>query len=553
MITLLKSPIQKYTRILHVADIHIRLNKRHDEFREVFNNLYEEIKKTPDTTLVAILGDVLHNKVDLSPECVQLASELFTNIANLRPVILIAGNHDMLVSNKSRLDSLSPIVDALNHPNLFYLKTTGLYGFGNILFNNMGVFDSSDVYIKGANIPSIYRNQYEHVIALFHGAVDKASLETGYSISNPSIMTPLFDCHDIALLGDIHHKQDMQEYLPDENKPCVHYVGSLLQQNHGEGLRGHGYSLWDLKTRTYKHHEVTNNFGYFTVEIHNGTLLTKLTDIPKKVRLRIKTLDVCIASELKTIVASIREVSDVIEIAYVRMDQRKDKSDVIPLCKDIVLTDLTNVDYQNRLIKDFLIKKLEIIDESAINDILAINRNTNLLIKRDDFTRNLRWKPIRFEFNNMFAYGEHNVIDFTQMSGTYGIFGLNKTGKSSILSALIFCLFDKFDRGYKGMFVLNSQKTSFNCKLEFEISNVRYFIERKGTETKSGNVKVDVKFWKIVDGVEEELHGTARRDTNDVIRDYVGTYEDFIATAASFMNAKNYVSFNERKGYFKCS
>ena len=52
---------KKFTHVLQVADIHIRLNKRHDEYKEVFSRLYEEIKKTPETTVVALLGDVFHS------------------------------------------------------------------------------------------------------------------------------------------------------------------------------------------------------------------------------------------------------------------------------------------------------------------------------------------------------------------------------------------------------------------------------------------------------------------------------------------------------------
>lgn len=542
MITILKTNIQKFTHIVHIADIHIRLNKRHDEYREVFANFYDEVRKSPNTTVVALLGDIFHSKSDLSPECVQMASDLFNSVANLRPFIIVAGNHDATLSNKSRLDSLTPIVNALNHPNLYYLKNTGLYGFGNILFNNMCVFDDPERYILGKDIPAVYRNQYDTVVVLFHGAMCGAALDTGYSINDSSIMPPLFDWHDMALLGDIHKKQDMQEYNSNEHKPCIHYVGSMIQQNHGESLKGHGYSVWNIPSKTYTFHELKNDFGYFTIEVQKGKLTTDISDLPKKTRLRVKCFE-SIASEVKSVIADIKLKSQVVETAYVRMDQELDKKDVIPLCKDIVLTDLTNIDYQNRLITEFVTKRLQITDPQKLDDILNINRNTNLLIKKDEFSRNLKWKPIRFEWDNMFTYGEGNVIDFTKMDGTYGIFGPNKSGKSSILSALIFCLFDKFDRGFKGSHVLNVQKSSFKCKFEFEISGVRYFIERTGTTTRSGNVKVDVSFWKIVNGKEEELHGTARRNTNDIIRDYIGTYEDFILTAASFQTAKNNSSF----------
>ena len=542
MINILKSPIEEYTHVIHVADVHIRLNKRHDEYRAVFDKFYSAIDKSPKTTAVMLGGDIFHSKSDLSPECVQLGSDFFKSCADIRPTIIIPGNHDATLSNKNRLDSLTPIVDALNHQNLFYLKTTGLYGFGNILWNNMCVFDAPEHYILGKDIPDVYRNKYKYLIALFHGAVDMAALDSGYSISNPAIMPPLFDNHHMAMLGDIHKQQNMQELDVDANKPCVHYVGSMIQQNHGETLKKHGYSMWDLSTSMYEFHELDNEFGYFTVEVHKGQLVTDITNIPKKTRLRVKCFD-SIASEIKAVVAYIKTKTTVIETAYVRMDQERDKKDIIPLCKDIVLTDLTNIDYQNRLVSDFLQKRLNILDPNKINAILDINKATNGLIKKDDFTRNLRWKPIKFEWSNMFTYGEDNAIDFTQMSGVYGIFGPNRTGKSSILSAIIFCLFDKFDRGFKGIHVLNVQKTSFNCKLEFEISGIRYFIERKGNTTRNGNVKVDVKFWRIVNGKEEELHGNDRRDTNDIIRDYVGTYEDFILTAASFQSAKNLTSF----------
>ena len=144
MIKTVISDTAHFTHIFHVADIHIRLTKRHEEYREVFAKLYKEVENTPATTLVCILGDVVHNKIDLSPECVQLVKDFLYNVAQLRPTVLVAGNHDTNLTNRNRLDSLSPIVDAINHSNLFYLKESGLYAFGNVCINNYSVFDSPD-------------------------------------------------------------------------------------------------------------------------------------------------------------------------------------------------------------------------------------------------------------------------------------------------------------------------------------------------------------------------------------------------------------------------
>jgi DNA repair exonuclease SbcCD nuclease subunit len=288
----------------------------------VFGELYEAVKKSPENTVVVCCGDTFHSKVDLSPESIQMAYDLFTNIATHRPFIVIAGNHDTVLQNKNRLDSITPIVDALNNPSIYYLKETGLYGFGNILFNNMGVFDPPEKYIRGNDIPAIYRNQYEHVIALFHGPVDGASTDTGFRISNPSVMTPLFDNHDITMLGDIHLAQDMQDYDSSTQKPCVRFCGSCIQQNHGESLRGHGYTLWNLSSNTYTHHELKNNFGYFTIEIHKGQLTTDLSDLPPRARLRVRCYET-IATEVKAVVAAVKAKTDVVEISYMRMDQDK--------------------------------------------------------------------------------------------------------------------------------------------------------------------------------------------------------------------------------------
>ena len=184
MITKLNCGVSKFTNILHVADIHILLTKRHTEYTEVFKNLYKAIEKTPDTTAVCVVGDVFHSKSDLSPECVEIASQFLKNLADLRPTILTAGNHDATLTNKNRLDSLSPIVNAIKHPNLFYLKDTGIYQLGDILFNNFSVFDehSPENYIPFDKIPKIYVNNASYFIGLYHGPIDSAVTDIGYKV-----------------------------------------------------------------------------------------------------------------------------------------------------------------------------------------------------------------------------------------------------------------------------------------------------------------------------------------------------------------------------------
>jgi DNA repair exonuclease SbcCD ATPase subunit len=115
-----------------------------------------------------------------------------------------------------------------------------------------------------------------------------------------------------------------------------------------------------------------------------------------------------------------------------------------------------------------------------------------------------------------------------------GLFAPNATGKSSLFDAISFCLYDKSSRAYKAANILNNRKSDFVCHLHFQIDGLDYHIERTAkTINKGKNVKVDVQFWRQDGDDRTSLNGTERRDTNTIIEQYVGTYEDFVLTALS--------------------
>ena len=84
---------------------------------------------------------------------------------------------------------------------------------------------------------------------------------------------------------------------------------------------------------------------------------------------------------------------------------------------------------------------------------------------------------------------------------------------------------------------MNNKKSTFYCKLNFDIGGTEYYIERKARKDKRGNVRVDVNFVTINDsGDKKSLNGEQRRETNQIIRSYLGDFEDFILTALSLQN-----------------
>ena len=521
--------LSKIDYVVHISDIHIRLTKRHEEYREAFEKLYAEISKTPENTVIINTGDTLHSKVDLSPEAVQITSEFFHKLSELRPTIIIAGNHDCLLTNATRLDSISPIVDNLKHNKLFYLKNTGLYGAANLLINNMSVFDDVTKYIKLKNVTKKIKTSFDTKIALYHGGVLNARTDIGYAVSDKTITNELFDGHDIAMLGDIHMAQDLQQYDETNEKPIIRYAGSLIQQNHGEALLGHGLSLWNIKQRTYSHVEIPNDYGYFTIDVDDGKLITDITTMPRKPKLRVRCKE-SVATEVKKVINELRKTYEITDLIYVRVDT--DGATKVAQAQNISnLNQIGNIDYQNKIITDYLRKKfVDVMDDETIDTVCKINKELNTGLSKDDTSRNIRWKPVKFEFSNMFSYGEKNILDFTKLEDVYGLFAANASGKSSLMDALCFTVFDKSARAFKATHVMNSQKMSFSGKFTFEINNVHYVIEREGKRDKKNNVKVDVNFYKLNGDEKVSLNSEARRSTNEIIRDYLGDYDDFVLT-----------------------
>ena len=81
---------------------------------------------------------------------------------------------------------------------------------------------------------------------------------------------------------------------------------------------------------------------------------------------------------------------------------------------------------------------------------------------------------------------------------------------------------------------MNNKKATFYCKLNFEVNEQDYFIERRAKKHRNGHVKVDVDFWITDDaGDRVSMNGDQRRTTNLNIRKIIGDYGDFILTALS--------------------
>ena len=511
--------IEKIDKIYHIADVHVRNVKRHKEYQLVFKRLYSYIKKTKtDNSVIYVAGDIVHAKTDMSPELVAVVSDFFRKLSDLAPTLIITGNHDCNLNNSHRMDALSPIVKALNHPRLHYLKDNGIYLISGVHFNVLSVFDKPVDYVRADSFEGDYK------IALHHGSVHNASTDAGFTLSNTHVTTKIFEGHDLVLLGDIHKPQ----YLDDDH--TIAYAGSLIQQNHGESL-GHGIMVWDLETKKCKFVEIPNDYGYYTYHVEDGKILNPSDKIPIRPRLRLKVKDTDSAT-LKEIVAKIKSEYKVQDISI----QKINALNTTDSKKKINFGNIRDVEWQNKVITEYLSDEYA-LDDNLLDTVRHINRTVHSKLPTSTLTRNITWQPKKFEFSNMFSYGDNNLIDFTNMSGLYGLFAPNASGKSTLLDALSFCCFDKCSRTKYAKHVLNNKKSRFHCKFEFELGKYKYFIERNARKHNNGHVKVNVDFWRIDDsGNHESLNGDQRDSTNKIIQQYLGSYDDFVLTALSLQN-----------------
>ena len=218
-------PFTKLDTIVHLADIHIRLFKRHEEYRESFETLYKQLRAVDLTNgVIVVAGDILHAKTDMSPEMVLLASEFLSSLSDIAPTLVIAGNHDLNLSNMNRLDSLTPIIKNINHTNLHYSKHSDIYEVADTDFAVFSILDDKEDW---PSVEDCRKNAKK--IALYHGPVHGAQTDIKYVITNRHTTVETFDGFDMALLGDIHKSQTLQEYSIEEIEVDENEVEKYLE------------------------------------------------------------------------------------------------------------------------------------------------------------------------------------------------------------------------------------------------------------------------------------------------------------------------------------
>ena len=266
-------------KIIACSDIHIPSLKGIDDLKEILTTFLEQCKKIvkkegTNNVRIAILGDIVNNKTNITSELILAVNWFFTELDKICKTIVIAGNHDFLMNNTGRVDSLTPLFEIGNYKQVIFLDkelgyNSGIWVDDNIawcLYSSFSGFNTPDILIhKEAhqgldNAPELY-------VGLIHGDINGAVTVTNRLTEN-GIDPGVFEGCDFVMAGHIHKRQVIKR-----DGVNIVYCSSINQKDMGESVNGHGFVLWDIEDPEdveYKFVDVPNpDGGYFKFEIND--------------------------------------------------------------------------------------------------------------------------------------------------------------------------------------------------------------------------------------------------------------------------------------------
>jgi len=527
-------------KFAHLADTHIRNLKYHYEYRIIFDQIYDRLREEKVDCIIHC-GDLAHTKTQLSPEYFEMASNFLKNLADIAPTYIIPGNHDGNLRNSSRQDAITPIVEALEHPNLCLLKASGEVILDDeFTLNVLSVFDE-DNWLEPTDEDKIN-------IALYHGSISGVKTDLGWTMEYGENDISIFDKFDFGFLGDIHKTNQILDL-----KGRIRYPGSTIQQNQGE-TNDKGLLIWDIHDKykfTCKHVSFINPKPFITIQLSTKGRIPNKTKVPEGARLRLVSNNNLSLDVLKKAVDVAKAKFKPESVTFLNRASG-DRADITDSIKNIFQENLRDMAVQKRLIKDYL-KDYNPSDE-VLEKVLELNKKYSSVVEEDEeVARNINWRLKSIEWDNLFNYGEKNKINFENLTGVVGIFGKNFSGKSSVIDSLLYTVYNSTSKNNrKNLHLINQTKDNCRGKAEIIVGHNIYEIERSsekyekklhGNTTVEAKTDVDFSLRDEVVGENVSLNGLSRNDTDKDIRKMFGTMDDFLFTSmASQLGSLMFIS-----------
>lgn len=257
-------------KIYQIADVHIptyqKLDMYAEQLEKLINNIAQDVKEnklSPEEVRIIICGDLVHSKNLITNELTIFASTFVRKLSEIAKVYCIAGNHDLVEANTTRVDTLSGLFKTAQFDNADFVDMILDYESGIIYDDNitLALYSYFDDF-KAPDIIAAKNNKPDNiVIGLYHGMIVGSKLYNGFVVDAGNDKGLFEGCHCV-MAGHVHKRQVLRYGDCD-----IVYAGSPIQQNYGESLTQHGYVIWDLETLEHEFVDLPSDFGYYKLVI----------------------------------------------------------------------------------------------------------------------------------------------------------------------------------------------------------------------------------------------------------------------------------------------
>ena len=521
-------------KIAHIADVHWRGLSRHDEYRKTFELFFEKCRSLkPD--YIYIGGDIVHSKTqNISPELISNLSWWFNEMAKIAEVVVILGNHDGLMLNADRMDTVSPIIEALDNDRISFYKDSGRFPLKNHPGFNWCVLSCFDT----TNWKKARPKKGDINIALYHGAIWGSHTDMDFMLEGDDSID-IFKGFDFGMLGDIHKRQAL------DKEKRIWYSGSTIPQNFGE-TQQKGFLFWQIEDRDnfdVKFHPIKHVHPYVTLEWNSNLdeLVKEASNLKEGARVRIRANERLPYALARKIGKKIRKDCGASDVVFKYDTSNKE----MPVSKEVSAIAKAGV------LDDRTIKKLlrtyngDTNRSEAFWSEIDFQVDTALTNSLKALQHGNRWSISKMEFDNTFGYGKDNVINFSKLSGIVGLFGRNRAGKSSIPGTLTYGLYNKNDRGIvSNLHVVNARADYCQAAITFNVNNQHYRSERQSVKCMSRGTETVMTYLNLYEVDEEgsilkDLSGEQRRETEKDLTNLIGTSDDFLLTSFASQGGMN--------------
>jgi hypothetical protein len=550
-------------KIAHLGDIHIRKSpSRNEEYQKVFETLYKSLEEQKPDRIV-IVGDLVHDYLNLESEQLVLASNFLNTLANIAPVRITRGNHDFLRKNNKRTDSIEAITKILNNPNIIYYNKTGFYDDENVtwvVWHHGDKNNNSWKTKQGKQIEIDRKTNKRVYIDLFHDPINGCKTTTGFEMKSKSYYKLSDFKSDFGFFADIH----IQQYL-DKNK-TKGYCGSLVSQDVTEGDSCfHGYLLWNILNKTVQEIPIYDDYSFKNIRITQyvdfDDLDFEIENPTKYMKIRFiwGTLPQTRTKENeRKVIEYLKSKHKNVTISHKNEFLENEKIDVN---ENVSLQNVTTKEVQHEIFKEFLTKIGS--DEQLVNDVIALDEEilTEIDIVED---QSIEWNVVKFGGKNFMSYGQFD-IDWRNEDGLYQIIGKNTFGKTTILKSISYALFGKTletetRMKYGDIRFINNRNGATSCEVYMIIeANGEYFGIKKKTEinkNKCGEITgapTTLSYYMLATPDDEmndetsieKLDENHRVKTQKKVESIIGSYDNFMRIVMTTSDSLNRILSND--------